>query len=108
MLAGEELYEALSKTHRLFEGQVDRTPIVFETFPHAIECSLSGKVVSAKKKRKVRPSLLISSGVECDRLTNIDLIDAALCALTAHRVADDRWRGYGDKETGLIVVPQLD
>jgi glycyl-tRNA synthetase beta subunit len=41
------------------------------------------------------------------QLDLIDLIDAALCALTAHRVASGAaCLAFGEPDTGLIVVPE--
>lgn len=110
MLNGAELYRDLETTHELFDGAVKRPipPMCFETFPQAIACSLAGRIVTAKRKRSVREGLLNRFGLDTSSLTNIDLIDAALCALTANYFAHGHFKSYGETETGLIVVPTRD
>lgn len=49
----------------------------------------------------------MQAGIGPAPLTSIDLIDAALCALTAHHLASGRaCRAFGEAASGLIVVPQ--
>ena len=67
--------------------------------------SPAGEWVSAKHKGKVRRELLVKANVAIDALTNIDTVDAALCALAAHYVLLGRYRMFGDAQTGFIVVP---
>jgi predicted nuclease with RNAse H fold len=107
MLAGERLYEALTTTYRLFHSRLasDEGCCVFETFPHAVVCNLTKNVVRAKSKSETRRKVLRKSGVEDHALNNIDFVDAALCALTASRLAGGAWHCYGDDEGGFIVVP---
>jgi predicted nuclease with RNAse H fold len=105
MLAGEALYAAMALRYRLFVGEVERCHIVFETFPHAVACSLSGKVVPTRNKSKARRDLLARQGISDGALRNIDFVDAALCALTARHLLTGKWRTYGDRATGHIVVP---
>lgn len=107
IMNGMELFGALSSSHTLYSGDARNIvyPAVFETFPHAIACALSGKIVAAKNKRAVRRKLLTSAGVDISRLSNIDLIDAALCALAAHRFLLGDFKSYGEAADGLIVVP---
>jgi hypothetical protein len=38
-------------------------------------------------------------------LSNIDLVDAALCALAAQALLAGRFQTYGDAREGFIVVP---
>lgn len=107
MLNGAELYAVLETTHALFDGNSQQTSpqICFETFPQAIACALAGEIVSAKHKRRVRRDLLNCANIDTSKLTNIDQIDAALCAFTAHRFALGNYRCYGDATSGFIVVP---
>lgn len=107
MLAGEALYEALQETHPIFSGNYESTGgvVCFETFPQAIACALAGEVVSAKNKATTRRGLLRRAGLSIEALTNIDTVDAALCALTAHYIASGSFRTYGELESGFIVVP---
>jgi len=107
MLRGEALFQELWQTHpvRLPSPGLQCS---FETFPHAIAWHMTfGKAV-ASRKRPERRALLEAAGVDRAELKNIDLVDAALCALVAHQAA----RGaallaYGEPQTGFIVVPAL-
>ena len=79
----------------------------FETFPHAITWHLRGGEAKARQKRPLRTALLAQASITTSPLTSIDLIDAALCALTAHQFASGAaCRAYGEPESGLIVVPE--
>jgi predicted RNase H-like nuclease len=90
----------------LFEPSLTcNEPVVFETFPHAIACSLVGKVVSARRKSSTRRALLSCYGVNEGSLPNIDYVDAALCALAARWLNPDRRRVYGDAIEGYLLVP---
>ena len=108
MLNGEALFQELEKTHPLCRAvpRANGQPQCFETFPHAIACALSAGIVSAKNKRTVRRALLEKAGIVSPSLSNIDFIDAALCALTAHSAASGKpCKSYGEPTTGLIIVP---
>ena len=108
MLNGAELFaKLLEAKYLLFDGVRWQTPpqMCFETFPHAITCALAGKIVPAKQKRAIRRALLIQANIDTSKLTNIDQIDAALCALTAHQFTLGNIKRYGDTKDGSIVVP---
>jgi predicted nuclease with RNAse H fold len=106
MLNGAKLFSELSSGFPLFSGATgSRHPICFETFPHAIACSLAGKIVRAKHKRTIRRALLEQNGIDTTQLTNIDWVDAALCALTAHRLLAGTVNTHGDLGEGFIIVP---
>jgi predicted RNase H-like nuclease len=106
MIAGAELYRHLAPAYPLLQSV---TPPVsrfcFETFPHAVACHLAGTILSARNKRTDRRQILKSNGVATELLTNIDWVDAALCALTADLALNGNSTTYGDAETGFIVVP---
>ncbi len=112
MLQGEALYRELENSHPLLAalpaaGLPPSAPACFETFPHAITWQLRGGQASAAHKRSQRTQLLRQSGIDPAPLTCIDLIDAALCALAAHHLANGRpCCSYGEPVSGLIVVPQ--
>jgi predicted nuclease with RNAse H fold len=107
MRNGANLYRALERHCARYDGRNDDVrPIVFETFPHAIACAFAGEIVTARNKRVVRRALLARAGVDCDLLTNIDFVDAALCALTAEHFSRRTYRCMGDAAEGYIVVPQ--
>ena len=109
MLNGEALYQAIEPSHPLCAGLPLRQgqTCCFETFPHAVSCALTGHLVSAKHKRVVRRVVLEQAGIFSLELRNIDWIDAALCALAAHRLAAGHpCHAYGEPVTGLIITPQ--
>jgi hypothetical protein len=77
----------------------------FETFPHAITCHLRNGEAKARQKRPQRTALLAQAGINTEPLTSIDLIDAALCALTAHRFASGApCIAFGEPDTGPIPI----
>jgi predicted nuclease with RNAse H fold len=107
MRNGAELYRHLTPHYQLFEGQhPNSSPLCFETFPHAVACALAGKILPAKQKRTDRPRLLREAGLSIGILTNIDLVDAALCALTAQHLLNGTVKTYGEAAEGFIVVPK--
>ena len=106
MVNGAELFRLLGPHYRLFDGRSTALSLVcFETFPHAVACVLAGRTLSAKQKRFDRRRLLSRAGIETDSLTNIDEVDAALCALTAQHFLAGTFKAYGDDAEGYIVVP---
>jgi predicted nuclease with RNAse H fold len=107
MLNGAELFRLITPYYRLFDGQhLPSRPMCFETFPQAVACALSGTIVSAKHKRSVRRRLLREAGLSIGILTNIDMVDAALCALTAQHLLNGTVKTYGEAAEGFIVVPK--
>lgn len=108
MLNGERLFMELARAgFSLFEGRVSPgQPLVyFETYPHAVACALSGRVISAENKKAVRLQLLLGAGVETPNRSGMDIIDAGLCALTARCLAEGEYETYGRSQDGFIVVP---
>jgi predicted RNase H-like nuclease len=107
MLRGEELYSALSVSHPIFEGSTTTSkPCCIETFPHAVTWHLTEGKAKASEKRRQRRNLLTQDGVNIEMLTNIDWIDAAICALAAHTLARGApCKFYGNVSSGRIVVP---
>jgi predicted nuclease with RNAse H fold len=107
MLNGTELFRLLAQNYQLFDGQYSEPgPMCFETFPQAVACALAGTIVSAKHKCSDRRRLLRQAGLAIDSLTNIDMVDAALCALTAQHLLNGTFKTYGAAAEGFIVVPK--
>lgn len=109
MFQGEALYAALAATHPLLDAGTDVSAgcFCFETFPHAIACTLAGRILKASDKRADRQGVLQDAGIDVGRGAGIDWIDAALCALVARRLADGApCTRFGDAATGWIVVPE--
>jgi predicted nuclease with RNAse H fold len=107
MLRGEALYQALESSHPICTAlPVAGEHCCMETFPHAITWHLRGGEAQARQKRRQRRKLLRQAGIDLGQLSNIDLVDAALCALTAHCAASGAsCKTYGDPFEGIIVVP---
>ena len=108
MLNGAAFFQVLGKHYALYNGRkpVPPRPLCFETFPHAIACALAREPLLARNKRVDRPRLLALAGIVTTDLQNIDEIDAALCAVTSHRLLTGHVMHYGDEVEGFIVVPQ--
>ncbi|MFM0170919.1 DUF429 domain-containing protein [Paraburkholderia sediminicola] len=107
MFNGELVYQAFAPYFPLFKngGELGER-VCFETFPHAIASAFLGTAVaSAKQKRTQRREILQDAGIDAASLKSIDEVDAALCALTAHCLLDERFVAYGDELGGFIVVP---
>ncbi len=108
MLNGAELYRALEQDYPLFNSNnMGSGPICFETFPQAVACALAGEIVPARKKSIGRRELLRNAGIDTSDLTNIDTVDAALCALTARYFLKCNVNTYGDDVEGFIVVQAI-
>ena len=107
MLRGMELYDALKQSHPVRDPlKPGRSHFAFETFPHAITWHLRGGNANARRKRMERRALLDRLGIDRTALTNIDTVDAALCAYTAHLAATGAaLQAFGEEASGLIVVP---
>ncbi|WP_457767971.1 DUF429 domain-containing protein [Cyanobium sp. ULC084] len=111
MLRGEALYQALEPSHPLLTAlPAGGTRCCFETFPHAITWHLHQALglppPQARRKVQERRALLLELGLDCRELTNIDWIDAALCAVAAQQLAvGGRCRVYGEPVGGVLIVP---
>ncbi len=108
MLQGEALFQALESSHALcFELPPPGQKCCFETFPHAITRQLTNGNTRGTNKRVQRRTLLGLAGIDLGHLTNLDLVDAALCALRAYYVAAGKeCVCYGESESGIIIVPK--
>lgn len=109
MLYGMDLYAALAPTHPVRDPQApDRERYCFETFPHAIAWHLRGGTANARRKRPERRALLERYGISSPAISNIDTVDAALCAYTAHLASTGApVVAFGEVATGLIIAPAL-
>jgi len=103
---GETLYELLRTSYDLFDGSQQTGKIVLETFPHAVACALAGSVIPASPKGLIRRHSLSEQGFDVGPLTNIDFVDAALCALTAQQFHLRLTTAFGDSREGFILVPR--
>jgi predicted nuclease with RNAse H fold len=105
MINGRLLYNALSNDYPLYIGRTAHKRFCFETYPHAIVWGLLGHTLPAREKRSNRRTLLEAKGIDCTALTNVDWRDAALCALTAAYMNNNRFVAFGDGAEGFIVLP---
>lgn len=91
---GEALYQACRKA-RL-------APL--ETYPHGIATLLLGSNPSGTKIEQ-RQQALHHAHISTASLTSPDLLDAALCALTAHASLSSETQSFGNSEEGYLVLP---
>ena len=92
---GEQLYQA-------FQRQ-SITPI--ETYPHGVsEIILQRSPLPAKKQAR-RQAALAKMGLLAPCLTSVDLIDAALAALTADAFREHQTHAFGNESEGKIHLP---
>ena len=102
---GARLYQQLAQHYTLFDGARRGSLTCVETFPHAVVCALAGWVVAARPKRETRRNALRQHGYDVGSLTNVDFVDAGLCAITAAAFVRGRVKLFGNKVEGFIVVP---
>ena len=102
---GLELYRALGHDYRLHDGGEPSGPLLCETFPQAVACMLAGRKVPARHKSPVRRRVLRDAGYDPDGLGNIDLVDAALCAIAAKALLSGRFQAFGNAAEGFIITP---
>jgi predicted nuclease with RNAse H fold len=77
-----------------------------EVFPHASAAVLAGCLPPKGARKKAwRERVLRAQGVRTDDLTTIDLLDAALAAITGVIVLEGRHFAPGDPREGVIVLP---
>lgn len=109
MFNGERVFQILADAYPLLatpEYQGGR--VSFETFPHAITAAFLGRhVASARLKGIQRRQILASLGIDTARLTSIDAIDAALCAVAAQNLLAGTARAFGVAADGFIHVPAI-
>jgi len=105
MFAGMEMFQALASNHPLYLGQANRSAVAIESFPQAVACALAGQIVSAKEKNRVRRALLAQAGIDETGLSNIDEVDATLCAIAAQTFVHGSFQSYGDITGGFIITP---
>ncbi|HET9315208.1 MAG TPA: DUF429 domain-containing protein, partial [Vicinamibacteria bacterium] len=106
MKSGIAAFEVCGKRGypRYRSGAIQGT--AFEVFPHATSVVLSGALPPAgARKKEFRTAVLRAHGVDMALLATIDLVDAALAALTGVFALRGEFVALGDPEVGTIVVP---
>ncbi len=91
---GEALYHACR--------QAQLSPL--ETYPHGIAPLLLGPTPTGSKTEQRRQALH-HAHLPTSSLTSIDLLDAALCTLTAHASLTQQTQSFGNPAEGHIVLP---
>ena len=105
MRAGIGLYQALAGSYPRYRGGNLRNT-AFEVYPHASAQRLAGQRRPAgTTKTTFRRATLGAHGVDEAKLTNIDRVDAALCALTGLLALQGDFQVVGDPVDGVVVVP---
>lgn len=108
MLNGERLFNSLeSHGYPLFEGERFEGPMCIETFPHAVVWAMAKRLVPSKHKAASRREALTSGGYDISALSNIDYVDAALCAVTANAFCKSQYTRFGDRQEGFIITPNV-
>lgn len=78
-----------------------------EVFPHASAVHLAGALMpKGTSKVQWRRSILKHEGVDIGPLTNVDLVDAGLAALTGLYALRGDFTPFGDPQEGVIIVPR--
>ncbi len=107
IFAGERVYAAVRSTHPLYAGQGSIWAKSMEVFPNATTRMLTGRRPPlGESKSAWRRQLLDAQGVDQTRLSNLDFVDAALCALTGLYALDGDYQPFGDAEEGILITPR--
>jgi predicted RNase H-like nuclease len=107
MFQGERAFKAATVTHPHYGGGKTVRGHSIEVFPNATTIALTGQPNPAHvSKGQWRRQLLADQGIEQTHLTNIDYVDAALCALTGLWALHRDFVSYGDTAGGFLVAPK--
>jgi predicted nuclease with RNAse H fold len=105
----ERLYQKIGLP--IFMGNQTTTPCIIETFPHAIQMSLwkndSSLAPEGSKSTVRRTTLVQKADYNISHLSNIDFIDAALCAVSADYFDSHQFNAYGCANEGFIILPKI-
>ena len=106
MKVGFAIFEKLAPSYpRYREGDLNHTAI--EVFPHATAVFLAGSHRPDNLSKVCwRRMILENVGAKnLEKLSNADLVDAALAAITGIRALEGICSSFGDPMEGVIVVP---
>ena len=107
MFQGEAAFAAATPTHPHFGGGNSVRGHTIEVFPNATTIALTGRPnPKGISKNRWRRQLLGGQGIDPTQFTNIDHVDAALCALTGLLALDAGFQAYGDPTGGYLVAPR--
>lgn len=107
MRAGIEAFRlAADNGYPVYSGGQLKKRLSIEVFPHASAAIFAGCLPpKGSTKKRWRHAVLRSQGVIPDGLTSLDLVDAALSALTGLHALAGRASHLGDPLEGVIVLP---
>ena len=101
---GLQIFERLAGEYPLYRsGEV--AGHAAEIFPHASAAMLANSLPARDQKEPFRRRVLCDHGVAEEALPTLDLVDAALAALTGLIALDVPHSIVGDPEEGVILVP---
>lgn len=107
MLNGAELFSALESQFVRLDRPANPpvVPVCFETFPHAIVVRLTKGRAPTGSKVVHRRTVLRDVGIDATKLSNVDFVDAGLCAVAARRYLAGQADFLGNREGGYLVLP---
>lgn len=104
-----EGFEVFRELARLGYPRYARGPVrahAVEIFPYAAAVALTGALRPTDlSKRAWRRGILGKMRFDLSLLRNLDLVDAALAALTGLRALDGEFTAVGDPVEGVVVLP---
>ena len=101
---GLQIYERLALEYPLYRGG-DVIGHAAEIFLHASAALLASSLPARDQKEPFRRKVLREHGVAEEDLPTLDLVDAALAALTGLIALDGRHSAVGDPEQGITPLP---
>ena len=106
MFAGEKAVQAASDLRPLFTGGRSVNGRSFEVFPTATVQILKKEArPKSVSKTAWRRGLLDELGIEQASLSNLDYVDAALCALTGLFALEGNFPTFGQAGEGMLIAP---
>ncbi len=106
MKIGFRVFDAVAPRFSRYREGTPRGCAV-EIFPYASAVFLAGSLKpKGTSKVQWRRSILKQEGIDIERLTNLDLVDAGLAALTGLYALGDDFTPFGDPQEGVIIVPR--
>ncbi len=105
MRTGFEVFAASARAgFPLYRGRRAVAHHALEVFPHASAVALLGRLPRpGERKRSFRRAALERAGVDSSRLSTLDLVDAALAALTGLHALEGRFTAIGDPDEVLVL-----
>jgi len=105
---GEQVHAAARQTHPAYLGRGTVWGRSIEVFPNATVRILTGqRPPVGSSKAEWRRRVLTAQGILSEKFTNLDFMDAALCALTGLYALDGDFQAFGDPAEGLLIAPAI-